>query len=112
MRLAKRNEALAKQQLDLLKIQKSQAQAQAHIEPELESEPESVEKSNKKSKKVKKPLDMSIEEIRAELKSHNEKISSLESNELQSNDFETRFQANLEIQRLTSRMIINPVFIP
>jgi hypothetical protein len=59
LRLAKRNEALAKQQLDLLKIKKSQAQA--HIEPELESERESVEKSNKKLKKVKKPIDMSIE---------------------------------------------------
>ncbi len=106
LRLAKRNEALAKQQLDLLKIQKSQAQAQAqaHIEPELESKPESVEKSNKKSKKVKKPIDMSLEEIRAELKSHNERISSLESNKLQSKDFETRFQANLEIQRLAARM--------
>jgi hypothetical protein len=104
LRLAKRNEALAKQQLDLLKIQKSQAQAQAHIEPELESKPKSVEKSNKKSKKVKKPIDMSLEEIRAELKSHNERISSLESKELQSKDFETRFQANLEIQRLAARM--------
>jgi hypothetical protein len=104
LRLAKRNEALAKQQLDLLKIQKSQAQAQAHIKPELESKPESVDKSNKKSKKVKKPIDMSLEEIRAELKSHNERISSLESNELLSKDFETRFQANLEIQRLAARM--------
>lgn len=104
LRLAKRNEALAKQQLDLLKIQKAQTQAQAHIEPELESKPESVEKSNKKSKKVKKPIDMSLEEIRAELKSHNERISSLESNKLQSKDFETRFQANLEIQRLAARM--------
>ena len=104
LRLAKRNEALAKQQLDLLKIQKFQAQAQAHIEPEVESEPESVEKSNKKSKKVKKPIDMSIEEIRAELKSHNDRILSLESNELQSKDFETRFQAKIAIQRLTPRM--------
>ena len=106
LKLAKRNEALAKQQLDLLKIKKSQtqAQAQAHIEPELESEPESVDKNNKKSKKVKKPIDMSIEEIRAELKSHNERISSLESHELQSKDFETRFQAKIEIQRLTPRM--------
>jgi len=104
LRLAKRNEALAKQQLDLLKIQKFQAQAQAHIEPELESEPKPVEKSNKKSKKVKKPIDMSLEEIRAELKSHNDRISSLESNELLSKDFETRFQANLEIQRLAARM--------
>jgi hypothetical protein len=105
LRLAKRNEALAKQQLDLLKIQKSQpqAQAQAHIEPELESKPESVEKSNKKSKKLKKPVDMSLEEIRAELKSHNERISSLEANEVQSSDFETRFNAKMEIQRLTPR---------
>ena len=104
LRLAKRNEALAKQQLDLLKIQKAQTQAQAHIEPELESKPESGEKSNKKSKKVKKPIDMSLEEIRAELKSYNEKILSLESHELQSKDFETRFQAKMEIQRLTPRM--------
>jgi hypothetical protein len=104
LRLAKRNEALAKQQLDLLKIQKAPTQAQAHIEPELESKPESVEKSNKKSKKVKKPIDMSLEEIRAELKSHNERISSLESHELQSKDFETRFQAKMKIQRLTPRM--------
>jgi hypothetical protein len=102
LKLAKRDEALAKQQLDLLKIQISQAQA--HIEPELKSEPESVEKSNKKSKKVKKPIDMSIEEIRAELKSHNERISTLEANEVQSKDFETRFQAKMEIQRLTPRM--------
>jgi hypothetical protein len=106
LRLAKRNEALAKQQLDLLKIQKSQAQAQAqaHIEPELESKPKSVDKSNKKSKKLKKPVDMSLEEIRAELKSHNERISSLEANEVQSSDFETRFNAKMEIQRLTPRM--------
>jgi hypothetical protein len=106
LKLAKKNEALAKQQLDLLKIQKSQAQAQAqaHIEPELESKPESVEKSNKKSKKVKKPIDMPLEEIRAELKNHNERISSLESHELQSKDFETRFQAKMEIQRLTPLM--------
>ncbi|MEG4496716.1 hypothetical protein QUB05_04900 [Microcoleus sp. F10-C6] len=51
LRLANRNEALAKQQLDLLKIQKSQAQAQAHIE----SKPKSVDKSNKNSKNSKNP---------------------------------------------------------
>jgi hypothetical protein len=102
LKLAKRNEALAKQQLDLLKIQKSQAQA--HIEPELESKPESVEKNEKKSKKLKKPVDMSLEEIRAELKIHNDRISSLEAKEVQSKDFETRFQAKMEIQKLTPRM--------
>jgi len=100
LRLANRNEALAKQQLDLLKIQKSQAQAQAHIE----SKPKSVDKSNKNSKKLKKPVDMSLEEIRAELKSHNERISSLEANEVQSSNFETRFNAKMEIQKLTPRM--------
>jgi len=84
LKLAKRNEALAKQQLDLLKSQKAQAQV----------EPESIENSNKKSKKVKKPIEMSIEEIRAEQKIHNDRISSLEANEVQSLDFETLFQAN------------------
>jgi len=84
LKLAKRNEALAKQQLDLLKSQKAQAQV----------EPESIENSNKKSKKVKKTIEMSIEEIRAEQKIHNDRISSLEANEVQSLDFETLFQAN------------------
>jgi hypothetical protein len=94
LKLAKINEALAKQPLDLLKNQKAQAQV----------EPESIEKSNKKSNKVKKPIEMSLEEIRAELKIHNERISSVEANEVQSKDFETRFQAKMEIQKLTPRI--------
>jgi len=94
LKLAKINEALAKQPLDLLKNQKAQAQV----------EPESIEKSNKKSNKVKKAIEMSLEEIRAELKIHNERISSVEANEVQSKDFETRFQAKMEIQKLTPRI--------
>ncbi len=94
LKLAKINEALAKQPLDLLKNQKAQAQV----------EPESIEKSNKKSNKVKKPIEMSLEEIRAELKIHKERISSVEANEVQSKDFETRFQAKMEIQKLTPRI--------
>jgi hypothetical protein len=71
---------------------------------EIKPEQKFREKSNKSKAPVKKVMDMSSEEIREELKTHRERIASLEANEVQSKDFDTRFNANIEIQKLAPRM--------
>jgi len=97
--LARRNEELVKQQLILAK-EKLTVLKTPITEPGPESEPEQVTVSKKG--KLKKPIDMSIEELRAEIQANNTRCEELEK-ERKPSDFDTRFQADQEIINLSNR---------
>lgn len=102
--LATRNERLVKQQLLLMKGELYEAsQPQAQPKTQLPSEPEITSKSTSVKKgKLKKPIDMSIDELRAEIELNNARCEELEK-QRKLPDITARIEADQELRTLSSR---------
>ena len=99
--LARRNEKLAAQQLVLMKEQLAVLKT-PKSEPELESNPEARQTTVGKNGKLKKPIDMSIDELRAEIELNNARCEELEK-QRKLPDITARIEADQELRTLSSR---------
>lgn len=68
--------------------------------PEPEPEPETIQTTKKG--KLKKPINMSIDELQAEIESNNTRCEELEE-QRKSNDIDKRIEADQELRTLSSR---------
>ncbi|MEG4594174.1 hypothetical protein QUB00_20535 [Microcoleus sp. F8_C2] len=93
--LAQRNEELVKQQLVLMRATLTDLKTQ-------ESEPEPRQVTVSKKGKLKKPLDMSIDELQAEIESNNTRCEKLEE-QRKSTDIDKGIEADQELRTLSSR---------
>lgn len=113
--ISERNEALAQQQIaELLAERHTMVMPQflphTDFNPELEMdldnlppEPKTKRKLSVSKAQIRKVLEMSLEDIQAELKIHRARMVELEA-QLTSSDFDTRFNAQMEIRSLTPRL--------
>jgi len=105
--LARRNEQLVKQQLVLMREQLAvlktpKFESESAPESKPESKPEARQTTVSKNGKLKKTIDMSIDELRAEIELNNARCEELEK-QRKLPDITARIEADQELRTLSSR---------